>query len=216
MTAKALGEQQEKHQTQQADLDTTHQTRINAVRQNLIQRYQLADKKQAIDGLQQRLEKPSWFRRVLGLEKRDRHQLAAQQKSLTDAQSEVDERINALQTQRDHQLKQLAARQERERTELKQRLEKRGPSKSQSRKPPEGQIERQIQKPENSLSAHWQKAAREQKEASTQQQYTPAKASPVEQQSPSNDERLAELQKHMNQIQQRQSQSRSRGRGMSR
>ncbi|WP_309383979.1 relaxase/mobilization nuclease domain-containing protein [Cerasicoccus frondis] len=132
VTAKALNDLQRKHHAEQYALKDKHQQHIEHERNHLNVYYQLDAQQHAIRQLETRLAKPSFMRRLLGIEKRKRKELDGMKQSLANAQWRFDERVAGLETQRDHAIKQLTKRQTRERRQLEHHLEQRGPSKIRS------------------------------------------------------------------------------------
>lgn len=107
---------QSRHLEEQGRTSTDFDVRAAQERQRLEEHYRFEDQHMAIDALRQKTESPSWWRRLFGLARRDRERLENLEQSLADAKRRTEERMGAVEAERQATLAALKQRQELERT----------------------------------------------------------------------------------------------------
>jgi len=119
MAAEKQNKLQEQHLQDRAELFNRHMLRIDQERAWLIEYHQIPEKKRAIAQLQERIDNPSWWRKLFGFVRRDRAKLEALKEGFADVRQRARERLDWLKKERDQALTELTERQAREKAYLK-------------------------------------------------------------------------------------------------
>ena len=126
-SAEYLNKNQDRQIEERAKLSDRYHRRIADKKEELSQHYQLEQRKQAIEELKERTQRPSLLHRLTGKATQDREALAAQEATYRNAEARMAEAIGAIETERALATADQAAAHEREREFAKQYLEDRKP-----------------------------------------------------------------------------------------
>jgi len=146
-TARAIDRKTMVHYDERSSELAKHDRKIWGKRDELEEFYQLKDKKQRIDRLQQNLDSPGFLQkfsnRFLGGEQKIKQQIGVLKANQNNAKQRFDEQVETMEKERDRALEQLHQRQKEELLRLNQRLKQHEPN-------------------EHTLSQEWQKVAHRQ------------------------------------------------------
>jgi len=123
---------QQKHFQEQADLSMRFRTRIQKERNELLDYYDLRMQKREIFRLQEKCKSPSIWRKIFGLNRRDREKLHELKLGYRDAKNRFEERIGYLDAEYTREVSKLRSRQEAELARVNELAQE--PSVSQSRR----------------------------------------------------------------------------------
>jgi Relaxase/Mobilisation nuclease domain len=126
-SAEYLNKNQDRQIEERAKLSDRYHRLIENKKEELAKHYQLDERRQAIEQLQERVKNPSLFRRVTRKAAQDREELAAQQATYRDAQQRLAESVGAIETERALAVADQTATHEREKELARQYLEDRKP-----------------------------------------------------------------------------------------
>lgn len=115
--AKILNRLQDRHLKQRADLSDHFHRRIQHESIELDAYYDLSEQRRAISRLEDKCASPPFWRRLLGLARRDKEELLSLQRSYQNSMMRYGERIGTIEASYAARLADLAARQERERAQ---------------------------------------------------------------------------------------------------
>lgn len=109
-TPEMLNRLQTQHLEEREAESKRHERRIALESQRLADQYRIEEQKRTLAALQQKVENPSWFRRLVGLAHHDREEFAALQQTYENARSRMEERVRFLEKDRERVMAALAER----------------------------------------------------------------------------------------------------------
>lgn len=109
-----LNQLQDRHINERAHLCESHHQRIEREKDDLTAFYRLKERREQIAVLRGKCEKPSFWRKIFGIVRRDREELGVVEKNFADAKMRYEDRIHALQKQHARSLLALESVHKRE------------------------------------------------------------------------------------------------------
>jgi hypothetical protein len=119
--AQQKNQMQTRHQEQRTQMSHCFEDRLTREREELNQHYRLDEQQAQIDTLREKTKNPNWWKRLLGISKKDRARLNELELTHQNAQWRAQERLDRITAEREKSLALLKERQEAEkRLELEQ------------------------------------------------------------------------------------------------
>lgn len=112
--AHSLNRTQDRHIKECGDLSSHHRRLINAEKMSLSEYYQFEEQKAEIARMKKSVAKPKWWKKVLGLTKRDKIKLSEKVRTYQHSKYRYNERISTLENNFNRELDQLLTRQQKE------------------------------------------------------------------------------------------------------
>lgn len=122
-----INDMQERHFEERAQISKRHSKIIQNEKSELNEYYQLEKQETKIIQLQLRCENPPFWKKFLGIAKKDRQKLDQMIESYSNAQRRYNERIQSLENQSEQAMLKLIAKQEQEKTKVQDLLFKHRP-----------------------------------------------------------------------------------------
>ena len=118
---------QSRHLEQRAHLANRFEDKLSGEREQLEQQYKLAAQKEEIGKLQNSVSTPRWWKRLLGVTRKEQARLVDLERNLENAQGRCQERLDAITVDREQALAKLKQRQETEKQDTLKRIDSERP-----------------------------------------------------------------------------------------